>query len=666
MLFIHFSDNHLGDHFPVKPPKDYTAFRGFDFLSNYFRVVNYILQNIKDIDFILHTGDLFENETPPLYILQMALKPLKYIDGKGIRIFVVPGNHERSLLLNEVASTFKNIVVFNEPGTFRFEVKGKTVSITGIPYINSKKSNIDPVFEESLKSAGFTERADFNILMMHQLVHKAKVGPTNFAFRKFPDVVSHLPEFKAFDYIAAGHIHKYQKMGRFHFPGSSERVTFSEINEPKGFLRVQVGDRSSFKTDFIELPARDMFEFRIQLFENEPEKNEREVKRILSLIKPQSYGKIRFEGVLTKEELEKLDLNALKQKAFKCHFNFKDLRLKSTEGHIFLFKSTDLKGDSGTIVDLKVKPEKLNALPKKPGLLVFKNKEKRVLFLTKTENVKKMLLEMLKKVDKYPFIKTLVEKTCDIEYSICEDSVQNMINEFNRYRSEKALFRKVNHLPRDYFFLKAIGRNSIRTAVLCEHPCGGEGAFLGPFSATPLKAEAMDYLLKKMGFPFCIEHPIEDSLFCTHYLKTECLAPCKEANRRSFEAFFKGFWEDPVNAIKEFIFNFNGSNPGKEKFIAAYEEMITEIEDGIKSKGLTGYALFKNGKGILNSLLFDKGRLIRVDILSGNEPKPDTESYRRAFKNIRSQSNDHFNDHENRDIVLKAIEQKKMEFFPLS
>ena len=108
-------------------------------------------------------------------------------------------------------------------------------------------------------------KTDYNLLVTHQAFDGAMVGPVDFMFRPGRrDTVSrcHLPT--DFDYIAAGHIHRYQILShpmkpelRFVYPGSTQRMSFAEMYEDKGFIEGEVlHDR--VETRFIPLPAYEM------------------------------------------------------------------------------------------------------------------------------------------------------------------------------------------------------------------------------------------------------------------------------------------------------------------------------------------------------------------------------------------------------------------------
>jgi DNA repair exonuclease SbcCD nuclease subunit len=88
------------------------------------------------------------------------------------------------------------------------------------------------------------------------------VGPGDFIFRPGRrDTVVRESVPTDFDYIAAGHIHRYQMLSHprkpglhFVYPGSTQRMSFAEMHEDKGFVEGEVLN-GRVETRFLPLPA---------------------------------------------------------------------------------------------------------------------------------------------------------------------------------------------------------------------------------------------------------------------------------------------------------------------------------------------------------------------------------------------------------------------------
>ena len=105
-------------------------------------------------------------------------------------------------------------------------------------------------------------RSDFNLLVTHQAFDQACVGPAGFVFSPGrQDTVSRKTIPLDFEYIAAGHIHRYQVLDhplkpgiKFVYPGSTQRISFAEMDEDKGFVEAEVLN-NRIETRFLPLPV---------------------------------------------------------------------------------------------------------------------------------------------------------------------------------------------------------------------------------------------------------------------------------------------------------------------------------------------------------------------------------------------------------------------------
>jgi DNA repair exonuclease SbcCD nuclease subunit len=167
-----------------------------------------------------------------------------------------------------------NIHVFDAPKTYRFAVSGTTIAVSGFPFV---REDIRCRFKEVVAETGWEDSpAEIKLLCLHHAVEGARVGPSNYTFRSGPDVVrmSDIPT----DFVAvlAGHIHRKQVLRKaiskeelqVIYPGSTERTSFAEKDDPKGFFDIKIGHGSTgmgwvTELEFHELPARPMVDLEI-------------------------------------------------------------------------------------------------------------------------------------------------------------------------------------------------------------------------------------------------------------------------------------------------------------------------------------------------------------------------------------------------------------------
>ena len=110
---------------------------------------------------------------------------------------------------------------------------------------------------ERFDGSGYPDRlrgdeipAEARLLCLHQCVEGATVGPQGYVFRKGDDVIRGQELPGTFAVVLAGHVHRHQILTRdlrgrdlpapVLYAGSTERTSFAERGETKGFLRLEV------------------------------------------------------------------------------------------------------------------------------------------------------------------------------------------------------------------------------------------------------------------------------------------------------------------------------------------------------------------------------------------------------------------------------------------
>lgn len=232
---IFFADSHLGFDYPLKPQKEKRR-RGMDFFDNFDFILDYAKTNNADL--VIHGGDLFFRTRVPIPIIDMVYERIFNFAQCGIPIVIVPGNHESSKLPVSLFMQHANIHYFTKPQVFQFRLKNLDFDIAGFPCV---RTDIKSVFLEITAKIQTQLRIDsLKFLCMHQTIEGARVGPSNFTFRKGADVIA-LEDFpNNFDLILSGHIHRAQVIYTRNntpvvYPGSIERTAFAEKDEEKGF-----------------------------------------------------------------------------------------------------------------------------------------------------------------------------------------------------------------------------------------------------------------------------------------------------------------------------------------------------------------------------------------------------------------------------------------------
>lgn len=269
-----FADTHLGFDYPIRPRISRRR-RGYDFFDNFHRVLDGAAA--ARVDLLIHGGDLFFRSRVPPRIVDMSYEALIEFAHKGIPVVIVPGNHERSRLPTSLFLAHPNIFVFAAPMTYEFKVRGARICVSGFPF---QKGNIRSHFPSVLNETGWDKtNGDIRLLCIHQAVEGAQVGPANFTFRNGQDVIRFDDFPDKFHAVLAGHIHRRQILQgkpneaegpvRVIYSGSTERTSFAEKDEPKGFFDLtfastEEGGWRLDGLDFSQLPARPMIDLELQ------------------------------------------------------------------------------------------------------------------------------------------------------------------------------------------------------------------------------------------------------------------------------------------------------------------------------------------------------------------------------------------------------------------
>lgn len=299
------ADTHLGFDLPFRPRVSRRR-RGPDFFDNLGRALEPALRG--QVDLVVHGGDLFYRSRAPAALVDMALAVLVEVAERGVPVFLVPGNHERSRIPPHLWASHPGIHIFDEPKTFLCQTPGGSVALSGFPFSRRVRES----FGELVRDTGFSGVcADIHLLCMHQTVEGARVGPSGYTFRAGPDIVRGDQVPGDFAALLCGHIHRSQiltrDLGGFQlaapvmYPGSVERTSFAERSESKHYVIADFcpdgdGRGQLVGTSFVPLPARPMVALDVHMGERDQDSLARHLRRRLSTLDGDSIVRVRLVG----------------------------------------------------------------------------------------------------------------------------------------------------------------------------------------------------------------------------------------------------------------------------------------------------------------------------------------------------------------------------------
>lgn len=275
MKFIHLGDLHLGK-----------SLLEFDLYEDQKYIIQQILSLAKseEVDALIIAGDIYDRANPNDAAMNLLDDMLTEAASMGVKTYLVSGNHDSDDKLNFGSSFFakNNVFIYSVfDGSLHRETisdDAGVINIYMLPFVKSSQvrhfypdDEID-TYEDAVRVV--IEHADIdpeqrNILIAHQFVagrggnESPVFGGSEGASVKNVGTVERIgcDIFDAFQYVALGHIHSPQRVGReeVRYAGSPLKYSLSEVNDTKSVPIVNIDEKGSVQIELKELkPLRDM------------------------------------------------------------------------------------------------------------------------------------------------------------------------------------------------------------------------------------------------------------------------------------------------------------------------------------------------------------------------------------------------------------------------
>ena len=299
MRILHFADLHLGveNYSGGIDPDTGLSLRLLDFLNAFDEVVEYALN--EGVDLVLFCGDAYKSREPSQTHQREFARRIWKMASAGIRVLLVTGNHDVPNAIGrattmEIFGTLEieNVTVANRAGTYRLETKSGPVQVVALPWArrnallsreetkNLTMAQINERIEDILTEQLNREVASLDvglptILAAHVCVPNATFGSERSMImgNDYMLLQSNVtrPEF---DYVALGHIHKKQVLSEnppVVYPGSLQRIDFSEEKDEKGFFVVDIGQDRQVSFRFQPVKSRRFLTINVNIGPEEPD-----------------------------------------------------------------------------------------------------------------------------------------------------------------------------------------------------------------------------------------------------------------------------------------------------------------------------------------------------------------------------------------------------------
>lgn len=293
-------DNHLDPPAILFGPK--RSERRADHLRCFEEMIDYAKRNRPDL--LLLAGDVFDTVRPGNSIRAKIMEDLRALHDLGVRILAVSGDHDTPKTADEGSSPLS---VYGNSGYIHFFQNPNTIS-----HVKFSIDNLDVVVgglsrnpflgagEDPLTKSPVMLHGDVNILLTHYPVE----GFVGYA-RNDPIIrLASIPE--NCQLLGVGHFHAYQTKELQHttiiYPGSTERASFHEENEEKGFVWLELSREGVVSREHIRTSAR-LFRTIETVFPDTDSPMEPLKKILDELNDPSAVVRLRLKGVVSAEQL---------------------------------------------------------------------------------------------------------------------------------------------------------------------------------------------------------------------------------------------------------------------------------------------------------------------------------------------------------------------------
>ncbi|MEE8136598.1 MAG: exonuclease SbcCD subunit D [Thermodesulfobacteriota bacterium] len=288
--FIHLSDIHIGlqTHGKINPATGKNT-RLEDIVKSLDFVFDYALK--ESVDLVLIAGDIFHRENPhPTEEIEFARRVVNLVEKSRTKVVMVLGNHDYPSAGGKASAVeifpaldIEGVTIVRKPGLHTLDTENGQVQIACLPwagrsglvskdeYKSLSTQEIQIEIEKRLIAiirdlSSKTDNSNPAIFLGHLSVRNAKLSGTEIDTITISDPIIPVSELNngAFNYVALGHIHRFQNLNKDDFPpivysGSIERIDFTEEKEKKGFVIGEIVESEEgwkCEYEFIETPAR--------------------------------------------------------------------------------------------------------------------------------------------------------------------------------------------------------------------------------------------------------------------------------------------------------------------------------------------------------------------------------------------------------------------------
>lgn len=297
--FIHTADIHFGmENYGKIDAATGIHSRLLDFKKSLDTCITYAID--QKVDLFVFAGDAYKTAHPSPTQQKLLMDSFMQLYKANIPVVITVGNHDNPLSYGKANALdiFAHLPidgyhVFAKPSLQTVQTKSGPVQIVGIPWPNRHNLTLNnPQYAQSVPE--LTRQISESLAMIIQslaqqldpkipaiLVGHLTVSSGIFSgsekravYGQDPILLPSQLAIKPFDYIALGHLHRFQNLNEsgdipIVYAGSIDRVDFGERKEDKGFCDVTIEAKHKVTLHFIQLKTRPFIQVDVTLNEQQ-------------------------------------------------------------------------------------------------------------------------------------------------------------------------------------------------------------------------------------------------------------------------------------------------------------------------------------------------------------------------------------------------------------
>lgn len=270
MKFLHLADLHLGKRV-----------NGFSMLEDQTHILRQILAILDDEqpDGVLIAGDVYDKSVPSVEAVELLDGFLTELRARGVPVLLISGNHDSPERLAFGGRVMDSCGIHISPvydgalAPVTLQDAFGPVHVWLLPFVKPAHvrrwfpdADIESYTDAVAEAVAHMDidTAARNVLVTHQFVTGgARSGSEELSVGGTDNVDSGV--FAPFDYVALGHLHGAQHIGRetIRYAGSPLKYSFSEARQHKSVTVVTLGEKGDVQVRTVALtPLRELREIR--------------------------------------------------------------------------------------------------------------------------------------------------------------------------------------------------------------------------------------------------------------------------------------------------------------------------------------------------------------------------------------------------------------------